>query len=130
VINTLGSLRGGNRNMTNPNRIYSDREPLSNEEIDTMLLEADEIPDDYFRLRVKALIGIAKKFGKRKSEIAALERSDLKGESGQLYVPFTLRKKHKKDLFQYLKFLKKNDSKALEKPLSENEIDWKLCGLY
>ena len=95
--------------MTNPNRIYSDREPLSNEEIDTTLRKAEEIPDDYFRLRVKALISIAKKFGKRRSEIAALERSDLKFESGQLYVTFTLRKKHKKDLFQYLKFVKRND---------------------
>jgi integrase len=112
--------------MTNPSREYSDREPLSNEEIDAMLSEADQIENEYFRLRVKALVSIAKKFGKRRAEIAALERSDLKVENGQLLVTFTLRKKHKRGLFQYLKFLKKNDPAAIEKPLSELELDWKL----
>jgi integrase len=110
--------------MTKPSREYSDREPLSNEEIDAMLLEADKIPEDYFQLRVKALNCIAKKFGKRRSEVAALEREDLKAENGQLYVTFTLRKKHKKGLFQYLKFLKKHNPAALNKPHSE--LDWKL----
>jgi integrase len=101
------------------------REPLSNEEIDETLREADDIKEDYFRLRVKALISIAKKFGKRRAEIAALEREDLKVEDGKLYVTFTLRKKHKKGLFQYLKFLRKNDPAALNKPLTQIELEWK-----
>ena len=50
------------------------RGPLTNEEIDLMLSEANKIEQDYFRLRVKALIGLVKKFGKRRSEVASLER--------------------------------------------------------
>ena len=101
------------------------REPLTNEEIDGMLSEADSIKEEYFRLRVKALIGIVKKFGKRRAEIATLERSDLKVEKGKLYVTFTLRKKHKKGLFQYLKFLRKNVPSALNKPLTQIELEWR-----
>lgn len=101
------------------------RKPLTNDEIDAMLREADSIKEEYFRLRVKALIGIVKKFGKRRAEIAALERSDLKVENGKIYVTFTLRKKHKKGLFQYLKFLRKNDPSALDKSLTQIELDWK-----
>jgi integrase len=84
MINALGFFREGNRNMINPSRRYRNREPLSNEEIDAMLLEADEIKDDYFRLRAKVLISIAKKFGNARSEIAALERSDLNVEKRAL----------------------------------------------
>lgn len=58
------------------------RDPLSNEEIDLMISEADAIKDEYFRLRVKALIGIVKKFGKRRSEIASLERENLDIKNG------------------------------------------------
>ena len=72
------------------------RDPLSNEEIDAMLSEADSIENKYFELRAKALIALAKKFGKRRSEIAALSHSDLKVENNQLYVTFTLAKNTKK----------------------------------
>jgi site-specific recombinase XerD len=78
------------------------RDPLSNEEIDLMITEAGKIEQDYFRFRVKALIGLVKKFGKRMSEIAVLKREDLKVENGKLLVTFVLRKKHKKGFFQYL----------------------------
>ena len=99
---------------------------LTNEEIDSMLRDAEQIENDYFRLRVKAIIGIAKKFGKRRAEIAALEREDLKVENGKLLVTFTLRKKHKKGLFQYIKFLRKNFPSELEnKSLSQIELEWK-----
>ncbi len=101
------------------------RDPLSNEEIELMLKEADTIEQEYFRLRVKALIGLVKKFGKRRAENASLEREDLKVENGKLFVTFTLRKKHKKGLFQYLKFLEKSDPNALEKPLSQLKLEWR-----
>jgi integrase len=102
------------------------RDPLTNEEIDLMLAEADAIEQEYFRLRVKALIGLVKKFGKRRSEIAALERENLEIKNGKLLVTFTLRKKHKRGLFQYLKLLEKTDPFALEKPLAELKLEWKL----
>ena len=104
---------------------YKNRDPLSNEEIDDMLHKADKIDFEYFRLRVKAIIALAKKFGKRRSEIASLERSDLKVENSLLNVTFTIRKKHKKGLFQYFKYLKKNNPAALEKPLTQLELDYK-----
>ena len=102
------------------------REPLTNEEIDLMLNEADAIEHEYFRLRVKALIGLVKKFGKRRSEIASLERENLKIKNEKLLVTFTLRKKHKKGLFQYLKWLEKNNPLEMEKPLAQLKHDWKV----
>jgi integrase len=102
------------------------RDPLSNEEIDLMITEAGKIEQDYFRFRVKALIGLVKKFGKRMSEIAVLKREDLKVENGKLLVTFTPRKKHKRGLFQYLKCLEVNSPESLEKPLSELKLDWRL----
>jgi len=101
------------------------RDPLTNEEIDLMIAEADVIEDNYFRLRVKALIGIVKKFGKRRSEIAPLERENLEVKNGKLLVTFVLRKKHKKGLFQYLKWLEKHNPTDLQKPLAQLKMDWK-----
>lgn len=112
--------------MTNPSRAYAERGILENPEVIEMLGNADLIENEYFKLRVKALIGLAKKFGKRRSEIAALEREDLRIENEQLYVTFTLRKKHKKGLFQYLAFLEKTDPNALQKPYAQLKQEWKL----
>lgn len=112
--------------MTNPSRAYAERGILENPEVIEMLGNADLIKNEYFKLRVKALIGIAKKFGKRRSEIAALEREDLRIENDQLYVTFTLRKKHKRGLFQYIAFLEKNNPSALDKPHSQLKQEWKL----
>jgi len=42
------------------------REPLTTAEIEDMLSEADKIENEYFKLRVKTLISIVKKFGKRR----------------------------------------------------------------
>jgi integrase len=85
------------------------RDPLTNEEIDLMIAEADSIEQEYFRLRVKALIAIVKKFGKRRAEVASLERENFEIKNGKLLVTFTLRKKHKRGLFQYLHWLEKNN---------------------
>lgn len=104
---------------------------LTDLEIEIMLHAADNITEkydsvkqEYFRLRLKALISLFKKFGKRRSEIAALEREGVKVEKGKLFVTFTLVKKHKKGLFQYLKFLRKNNPVALNKPLTQLELEW------
>lgn len=101
------------------------RDPLTNDEIDLMLSEADTIEKEYFRLRAKAVISFAKKFGKRKSEIASLERENLEIKNGKLLVTFTLRKKHKRGMFQYLKWLEKNNPIEIQKPLAELKLDWK-----
>jgi integrase len=105
-------------------REYRNRGILTTQEIDMMLSKADLIENEYFRLRVKALICIVKKFGKRRVEASELKRSDLKKEKGYLYVTFTIRKKHKLGLFQYLKFLKKNRPLGLNKPYPELVNEW------
>lgn len=110
--------------MPNPSKKYKNMEIPTNREIDTMLKKADLIPNNYFRLRVKCLIALVKKFGKRKKELAMLERANLKREGHFLYVTFTIAKKHKKGLFQYFKFLKKNNPIGLNKPYSELVAEW------
>ena len=110
--------------MTNPSEAYRNREIPANKEIDAMLEKADLIPNNYFRLRVKALIALVKKFGKRRKELAMLERGDLKREGHFLNVTFTIAKKHKKGLFQYFKFLKKTNPRGLNKPYPELVTEW------
>lgn len=75
-------------------------------------------------MRVKALIALCKKFGKRRKEIATIERGDVKTEGLYLVVTFTIAKKHKKGLFQYLRFLKKTDPDRLNKPYPDLVKEW------
>ena len=56
--------------MTNPSRKYKHRDIIGDDEIDVMLKKSEELPSVYFQLRAKALVSFAKKFGKRRSEIA------------------------------------------------------------
>jgi hypothetical protein len=110
--------------MTNPKSSYKTRGPLTNEEIQDMLDKASTIQNEYFKLRVRALIGILKKFGKRRVEISNLKLTDLKVENDFLFITFTLRKKHKLGLFQYLKVLKKTNPEALNKPYPVLVSEW------
>lgn len=96
--------------MTNPSKRYRTRPILSSQEIEKMLTKADKIGDEYQRLRVKAVIALAKKFGKRRAELGLLQRNDLEIKDNYLHITFSIRKKHKKGLFQYLKFVKKEVS--------------------
>jgi hypothetical protein len=117
--------------MTNPNESYAKRPILTTQEIDDMIKEADKLPSEYFRLRVKCLIALLKKFGKRRIEISRLKRADLKIVNRDLEVTFNLAKKRKKGLFQYLTATKKliekgkADPSLLTKPLPEIEADWR-----
>ena len=113
--------------MTNPSKAYAARGPLTNEEIDLMLKVADTLKTEYFRKRAKALIALLKKFGKRRSEIARLAVDDLKinEKSQELEVTFTLSKKHKRGLHQFLKFCEKQNPEVLDKPLPEIKALWK-----
>lgn len=111
--------------MTNPSKQYRNRGIITEHELEEMLKKTDEITNKYFRLRVRALIALVKKFGKRRIEQTLLKRSDLKIQHGYLYVKFTIRKKHKRGLFQYFQFLKKTNPEALNKPLPELQAEWK-----
>jgi hypothetical protein len=97
--------------MTKPRADIADRDPLTDEEIVGMLAKADKLEmgtgvlQQYFRLRAKAIVAIAKVFGKRRAEIAAIEMKGLRVEGDLLLITFKLRKKRKKGLFQYTRFL-------------------------
>lgn len=108
--------------MTNPSKVYAGRTILSNAEVLGMMDKADDLENEYFRLRVKAVIGIVKIFGKRRAEIASLPIADLEEKDGWLYITFSIRKKHKKGLFQYIKFLENQIKRGL---MSKSDLDGK-----
>jgi integrase len=94
--------------MTNPNKNYKDRTIFSDIDVTKMLEKTDLITDEYRRLRAKALIALFKKFGKRRSEIARLQiKNDLIINNNFLFITWTISKKHKRGLFQYIKWVKK-----------------------
>ncbi len=75
-----------------PNPKYQSREPMTSEEIEQILRNTLLIKDEYFRLRVRCLIGLLKKWGRRRSEIAALRMTDLKTTEKELLVTFLILK--------------------------------------
>ena len=111
--------------MTNVSQQYKDRGIIEDKETDALLLAADKINNEYFKLRSKAIISTAKVFGKRESEIARLEMSKIYKVNGTLELSFVLSKKRKKGLFQFLSYLKKHDPEKLKLPLPEIEISWR-----
>lgn len=112
--------------MTNAK--YDGRPLPKEEEIDLMLAKAEKIKNEYFRLRIKAAIGLLKKFGKRRIENLRLKITDLEIKEGYLNVTFTLAKKHKIGFSQFLKLVKIHNPIALNKPMKElqkNYEDWR-----
>lgn len=111
--------------MTNVSKEYKDRGIITDQETDLLLKKADLIENDYFRLRSKAIVTTAKVFGKRESEIARLEMNKIQQVNDSLELNFTLSKKRKKGLFQFLEYLKKHDPAQLSKPLPELQVMWR-----
>lgn len=71
------------------------KDVLSDREIEAMIVKADRLKPEYFRLRAKALVALFIT-GKRRAEVATLEKTDLKIEEKFLYITFTVVKKRKK----------------------------------
>lgn len=111
--------------MTNPSKTYSKRGIITPAETDLILNNCDKISDPYFRLRAKALVCLLKKFGKRRSEIARLSITDLNIEGNELTVNFTLSKKRKRGLFQYMRYCEKKAPDMLNKTLPEIRQAWR-----
>jgi hypothetical protein len=131
--------------MTNP-RIYKEDKPKTFEninreateqfknrlmptekEIENLLKKADTLETRYFQLRAKAIIGLVKIYGKRRAELCLLEQKDIIIDDKTLYVSFTILKKSKRGLFQYLEFLrKKGDPELLNKPYPVLQQEHKL----
>lgn len=76
--------------------------------------KADEISDTYFKLRAKAIISIARIWGKRRGEIALLKNDEvtINKEENSLEINFNLLKKRKMGLFQYIDFLQNKIKKG------------------
>ncbi len=115
--------------MVNPT--HKDRGILTDEETDAMIDKTYKIDGptkelkEYFQLRARAIIAFGKIFGKRRGEIAQVLINDIKIGIDYLLVTFTLEKKQKKGLFQYLKFLQKINPSSLNRPLSEIQLEWR-----
>ncbi len=98
--------------MTNAKKIYRNRPILTTLDIEKMLVEANKINDEYRRLRVKALIGLLKIFGKRRSEISRLKIIDLIIADNYLNITWTISKKHKRGFYQFVKLIKSQINKG------------------
>ncbi|MFA5455901.1 MAG: hypothetical protein WC272_11365 [Sulfurimonas sp.] len=104
---------------------YANRPVPTEEEMTLILKKADLIENEYFRLRAKAIVGLAKIFGKRRIELSYLEMADIYVENGMLYITFTIAKKHKKGKSQYTEHLKRIGDLSLPlKTYSEIEAEW------
>jgi integrase len=68
---------------------------IGDKEIQQELEKAEQIKDEYFRLRARAVIALLES-GKRRGELAMLEIDDVKTDEAFLYVTFKLEKKRKK----------------------------------
>ena len=111
--------------MTNPKKVYKYREPINEPETASMLQKTAHIKNEYFKLRVRCLIGLVKKFGKRRREVSTLKITDLEVKDEYLFVTFLIAKKHKRGLFQCLKMLERENPSELLKPLPELRAEWK-----
>jgi hypothetical protein len=97
---------------------------ISDVEIDDALKQAEQLSTEYFRLRAKAVISLARLSGKRRGELAVIPRRYFKLSGDYLEVTFILEKKRKKTrvlstkkfslgdtltqhVIEYLKFLDK-----------------------
>jgi len=69
---------------------------ITDEEFQELLMKADSIQNEFFRLRAKALLCLLRLTGKRRSELAKLELNDFKVEEDKLIIHFTLLKKKRR----------------------------------
>lgn len=96
------------------------KDVIRDKEFQAMLEKARETPEEYFRLRALALLSIFRRFGKRRSEVGALECNDLTIKGENLSITFTVVKKRKKS-----KIAKRREKQVpLSDPLSHHIIKY------
>ena len=84
--------------MTNVKGPKADRKNvLEKEDIERMLNRAESFEKEYFKLRSRALVSLFVS-GKRRAEVASLEKNDLEHKNGFLYVTFSVVKKRRKNV--------------------------------
>ena len=73
---------------------------ITEEEFEEALYKAEQIPNEFLRLRAKAVLCLLRLSGKRRGEIAVLPLENFKVEDGFLKVMFILEKKRKDKTLQ------------------------------
>jgi len=93
---------------------------IGDEEFQQLLNRAEQIKDEFLRLRSLAALCVLRLSGKRRSEIAMLERESFKVEKHMLHITFTLLKKRKGTV------LTKQSTKSIPliDPLTQHIIDY------
>ena len=93
---------------------------VTDEEMRRILTRADQIKDEFYRKRTKALVCVLRIFGKRRGEVARVKLSDVDVTERHLKVTFTLLKKRQ------LQVLQKRATKAvvLSDPLVDPILEW------
>ena len=89
---------------------------LSEEEFNEMMVKAAQITAEYPRLRLRCMLAILKRVGKRRGELAQLELTDIKLSGENLSITFTVEKKRSKSLDQL--GLRRNKQIPLTDPLT------------
>lgn len=110
--------------MTNQKK---QRENYTEKEVDKLLKKAENLDGEYFRLRAQCLVAIAYRFGKRRIEISRLRINDFSQTKTDLEIKFTLAKKRKRGLHQFIEVCRKKNPEILKKSLLEIENlhkDW------
>jgi integrase len=98
--NNIPLIEGGG--LTELRRKYR----LTEEQVISDLNKCDkDIENKYFKLRAKTVFCLAYIWGKRRGELALIELNDVLITEEKLQINFTLLKKRKKGLFQYIDFL-------------------------
>jgi site-specific recombinase XerD len=75
---------------------------ITEEEFEEALYNAEHIPNEFLRLRAKAVLCLLRLTGKRRGEIAVLPLENFKVEKGFLNITFILEKKRKGHVLQKL----------------------------
>jgi len=75
---------------------------ITEEEFEEALIKAEQIPNEFLRLRACAVLCLLRLSGKRRGEIAVLPLENFKVEKGFLNITFILEKKRKGHVLQKL----------------------------
>jgi len=92
---------------------------ITDEEFSEALRNAEKIPNEFLRLRAKAVLCLFRLTGKRRGEIAVLPLENFKVEKGFLNITFILEKKRKGHVLQKLSTKSVSLTHPLVKPILE-----------
>ncbi|MEM2995451.1 MAG: tyrosine-type recombinase/integrase [Candidatus Bathyarchaeia archaeon] len=92
---------------------------ITEEEFEEAIYNAEQIPNEFLRLRAKAVLCLLRLVGKRRGEIAILPLENFKIEKGFLNITFILEKKRKGHVLQKLSTKSISLTHPLVRPILE-----------